>query len=258
MATWVLISNNSFYRFDDWLLSHDVISWRQASNFEQDDTIYVYTTKPVARITYKMICIGANLPTSKYIDDEDYWMDKSIYRDVIVNYKRFAEFKLVERLPNIPQLSYEILRDHGLKTVQRTHRMREELRNYIELVLNNKTNNNDCEVDYPFDEIAFYEGAVTKVLVNKYERNAKARQECIAQHGCKCVVCGCDFAERYGKLGEGFIHVHHIVPIGSVGKEYVLNPAEDLIPVCPNCHYMLHRTNPPMKPEELKRHYNQK
>ncbi|MBO4815020.1 MAG: HNH endonuclease [Muribaculaceae bacterium] len=198
-----------------------------------------------------MICIGANLPTSKYIDDEDYWMDKSIYKDVIANFKRFAEFKLVERLPNTPQLSFEVLKKHGLKTVQSSHRMNSELLNYIESVLQSRNGNNDCEVDYPNDETAFYEGAVMKVLVNKYERNAKARQECIAKLGCKCAVCGCDFAKRYGKLGEGFIHVHHIVPIGNIGKEYVLNPVKDLVPVCPNCHYMLHRTNPPIQPEEL-------
>lgn len=254
MTTWVLISNNDFYRLDDWLLTHDIISWRQRSNFEQGDTIYVYTTKPVARLTYKMVCIGANLPSSKYIDDEDYWMDKAIYRDVVVNFKRFAEFKLIERLPNIAQLSYNELVKHGLRTVQSTHRMNKELVNYVESVLlTNKTSNNDCEVDYPSDETAFYEGAVMKVLVNKYERNAKARQQCIDNLGCRCVICGCDFTERYGKIGEGFIHVHHIVPIGCIGKEYVLNPVKDLVPVCPNCHYMLHRHNPPLNPEDLKK-----
>ena len=41
-------------------------------------------------------------------------------------------------------------------------------------------------------------------------------------------------------MGEGFIHVHHIKPIAEIGTSYVINPATDLVPVCPNCHAMLH------------------
>jgi 5-methylcytosine-specific restriction protein A len=31
------------------------------------------------------------------------------------------------------------------------------------------------------------------------------------------------------------------VPISTIGKEYLLDPVKDLVPVCPNCHAMLHR-----------------
>ena len=50
-----------------------------------------------------------------------------------------------------------------------------------------------------------------------------------------------DFENMYGELGKGFIHVHHIVPISMIGKEYKIDPIKDLVPVCPNCHAMLHR-----------------
>ena len=45
----------------------------------------------------------------------------------------------------------------------------------------------------------------------------------------------------YGEVGKGFIHVHHIKPISEIDKEYVVDYKKDLIPVCPNCHAMLHR-----------------
>jgi 5-methylcytosine-specific restriction protein A len=45
----------------------------------------------------------------------------------------------------------------------------------------------------------------------------------------------------YGEIGRGFIHVHHVVPISSIGESYKVDPAKDLVPVCPNCHAMLHR-----------------
>lgn len=61
------------------------------------------------------------------------------------------------------------------------------------------------------------------------------------KHGTACAVCGIDFEKVYGELGKGFIHVHHTVPIHTIGEEYTINPGKDLIPVCPNCHAMLHR-----------------
>ena len=97
-----------------------------------------------------------------------------------------------------------------------------------------------------------YEGAVSKVAVNRYERNAEARSQCIALKGCKCSVCGLDFEKVYGEIGKGFIHIHHIKPISEIGKNYQIDQKKDLIPVCPNCHAMLHRKNPPYSIEELK------
>jgi len=42
------------------------------------------------------------------------------------------------------------------------------------------------------------------------------------------------------------------VDISSIGSEYELNPILDLIPVCPNCHSMLHKKKPAYKIDELK------
>lgn len=50
-----------------------------------------------------------------------------------------------------------------------------------------------------------------------------------------------DFKKTYGELGNGFIHVHHIVPLSNIGKDYQVDYEKDLIPVCPNCHAMLHK-----------------
>jgi HNH endonuclease len=99
---------------------------------------------------------------------------------------------------------------------------------------------------------SFWEGSRTTVLVNRYERDPRARKNCIQKYGAVCSVCGFDFAQRYGPIGVGFIHVHHIVSLSSVGRKYKVDPIADLRPVCPNCHEMLHRQNPPLSIEELK------
>ena len=46
--------------------------------------------------------------------------------------------------------------------------------------------------------------------------------------------------------------MHHIVPLSEIRKEYKLDPIKDLIPVCPNCHAIIHKTKPALKVDELK------
>lgn len=108
---------------------------------------------------------------------------------------------------------------------------------------------------YPDDveeDGALTEGAVRSVLVNQYERSPAARRKAIDHYGCRCAVCEFDFENRYGAIGRGFIHVHHVVDIATIGREYQIDPIGDLRPVCPNCHAMLHTRRPAMSIGELK------
>lgn len=100
---------------------------------------------------------------------------------------------------------------------------------------------------------SYLEGAAVRVLVNRYERDRGARDECVARHGAACAVCGFEFSREYEGVGAGFIHVHHIVPLGTVGQRYRVDPINDLVPVCPNCHAMLHWGSSPRSVQELRR-----
>jgi 5-methylcytosine-specific restriction protein A len=97
-----------------------------------------------------------------------------------------------------------------------------------------------------------FEGIKRTVTVNSYERNSKARQLCVKHWKAICAVCSFDFEKTYGEIGKGFIHVHHLTPVSQIGKSYQVDPINDLIPVCPNCHSMLHRQEPPLTIDELK------
>ena len=99
------------------------------------------------------------------------------------------------------------------------------------------------QVDQPAD--TFREGAITSVWVNSYERNPEARRRCIESYGLKCSVCEMLFAEVYGEVGAGFIHVHHLTPLSRLGPGVNVDPIRALRPVCANCHGMLHRSDPP-------------
>ncbi|HXI12317.1 MAG TPA: HNH endonuclease [Thermoanaerobaculia bacterium] len=95
------------------------------------------------------------------------------------------------------------------------------------------------------------EGAFRQIQINAYERNPIARRRCIEAHGHACVVCQFVFGSIYGPLAEGYIHVHHLVPLSQTGVEHEVDPANDLRPVCPNCHAVAHLRNPPYTIEEL-------
>jgi len=98
----------------------------------------------------------------------------------------------------------------------------------------------------------FVEGTPRRVTSTMYERNRKARDVCISHYGARCLACGFDFLEFYGEIGKGYIQVHHAKPLSGVGQGYEIDPVQDLRPVCPNCHAMIHRRNPPYTIEEIK------
>jgi 5-methylcytosine-specific restriction enzyme A len=96
------------------------------------------------------------------------------------------------------------------------------------------------------------EGALHRVTANRFERNPDARRLCIAHYGTSCVVCGFSFERVFGPKGTGFIHVHHLSPLAHQQGSYTVDPIRDLRPVCPNCHAMLHREDPPTTIDELR------
>jgi len=104
--------------------------------------------------------------------------------------------------------------------------------------------------------LAYPEGSTRRISVNVYERNPKARAECIAHYKAKCRICGFDFEEQYGNVGKGYIHIHHTKPLSEIGEEYEVDPIEDLMPVCPNCHAIIHKRKPPYNIEEVKAFLN--
>jgi hypothetical protein len=101
-------------------------------------------------------------------------------------------------------------------------------------------------------DTSFAEGTAVQIRVNRYERDERARKACIRHYGPQCFVCGFDFGRVYGRVLAGFIHVHHLTPLSTVAGNYRVNPVRDLMPVCANCHAVVHRREPPYSMEEVK------
>lgn len=61
------------------------------------------------------------------------------------------------------------------------------------------------------------------------------------------------FVDVYGPIGQDFIHVHHLVELSKMKSKYIVDPIKDLIPICPNCHAMLHYGKYETNVDELKK-----
>ena len=67
----------------------------------------------------------------------------------------------------------------------------------------------------------------------------------------ECEVCSMSFAKVFGDHGDGFIEVHHRVPLSEYVSETITS-LDDLALVCANCHRMLHWKRPWLSIAELR------
>lgn len=147
--------------------------------------------------------------------------------------------QLITSLPN-----WESIIENEISTpILRLEREENQAQLYdVELIIPENINEDSAiEEIYDSGQFAIREGNAKFHYVKTYERNPESRIKAIEFHGTKCVCCGFDFSEQYGKHGEGYIEIHHLKPLSNLGKEVIVNPETDLVPVCANCHRMIHR-----------------
>jgi len=112
-----------------------------------------------------------------------------------------------------------------------------------------------CKGTKRAEKIVYFEGKRYSVSSTAIERDSSARRRCLEHFGYNCNVCAINFIKEYGEIGKNYIHVHHRVDIAYSGGEHVIDPRIDLIPLCPNCHAMVHTEKPAMSIEKLKSIY---
>ena len=123
---------------------------------------------------------------------------------------------------------------------------------WFDFINTQQIRNNPFVLQQDQTQKVFSEGTPNQVTLTKYERNPFARKVCLQHYGFSCSVCDFNFEKVYGELGKNFIHVHHLIQVSKVAKEYNVDPINDLRPVCPNCHAMLHKTRDGISIEHLK------
>jgi putative restriction endonuclease len=109
--------------------------------------------------------------------------------------------------------------------------------------------------DYTEDDIGFSEGRAKLLQHILKERNPlvirNAKEKFKEIHGkVYCEICGFDFFEKYGIIGENFIEGHHTIPLSELLENHKTK-IDEIALVCSNCHKMLHRKRPWLTRDEL-------
>ncbi|WP_231607329.1 HNH endonuclease [Fictibacillus sp. 18YEL24] len=233
---WLVPANADEYDLECAFYQHDVLHWKRSFNYEEGDILFIYVSGHIQQVRYKVEVIKGIVSPNEINFDDHFWIDKTKYhQSKDWNYTRI---RLLNK-SNDEGLSFNQLREHGLKgNMQGSMKITGDLRNYIMSFFKGDLTNELYPDEVP---LTLEEGKRREVSVNVYERNPLARKKCIDYHGVNCSICDLNFKEMYGEVGNDFIHVHHIVPLHQIKQDYVVDPQHDLIPVCPNCHAMLHR-----------------
>ena len=252
MANWLVTVNLDEFDLENAFEALSIIYWKNSAmtegkGLQLNDIVHVYVTQPISKVMYQFKVIGQADKSEYPLAQKVFWKDRT-QLDSIKGYAVFEKLKKVDKA----SLSFDYFIQNKLipdapiqgRRTDRDKAPNDPIRIFLAHIVN-EFNNETIAINYP-DEAdtenkSFPEGAKQTVQVNRYERNSEARAKCIEIHGARCEVCKMSFVETYGTFAKDFIHVHHITPLHQISESYEVNPKTDLIPVCPNCHAMLHK-----------------
>lgn len=265
MANWLVTVNYAEFDLEAAYDALPQIYWKNSAisegkGLQLNDIVHVYVTQPISKVMYQFKVIGHADKSEYPLAQKAFWKDTT-QLDSIKGYAIFEKLKKVDKA----SLSYDYFIQQELipntpiqgRRTDRDKAPNDPIRTFLTHIFNEfKTEN--VNSDYPdeanLENSLFPEGAKKTVQVSRYERNPEARAKCLEIHGTRCKICEMSFAETYGTFAKDFIHVHHITSLSEISDSYEVNPETDLLPVCPNCHAMLHRQENgiPMKVDRLK------
>jgi predicted HNH restriction endonuclease len=132
---------------------------------------------------------------------------------------------------------------------------------YSDIIKNLKDIETQSRKAHFFDENTFIsEGELKQTESEVYQRSKKLRDFAVQHYTVdgkiSCACCGFNFSDFYGEdIGKDFIEIHHIKPIfayeGDDINKTLAEAVKNLVPVCSNCHRMIHRKQT-ILPVELK------
>jgi len=73
----------------------------------------------------------------------------------------------------------------------------------------------------------------------RFENDPDIRMKVLKRKGMSCAICGFNYENYYGDVARGYIQIHHIIRDEDHMEEYDIE--KDFIPICENCHGILHR-----------------
>jgi predicted HNH restriction endonuclease len=252
---WIFQGNPTRFDIDDYIQENDKISWslnqeRYKNDIEVGDTVFIWRADGGQKGSGGIIAKG--IVTKKPIkqkDENKYWNDNGGFQE-----KYRVHIDLEEKLLNGPYIKRIRLLEHKLlkelmilKVANQTNFFVEPifadelLKIWNDAVTKYIEVKRDIESELAQEDNFYKDGQAVTYYGTRYERNPHNRLKAIEIHGLACFGCEFDFEEVYGEKGKGFIEIHHIHPLSEIKEAMNINPETDLLPICSNCHRMIHR-----------------
>ncbi|WP_409304704.1 EVE domain-containing protein [Peribacillus sp. SCS-155] len=265
VKTWIFQGNPKVFDIDNYVKNNKYIWWSlRQEHFESqiniDDVVFLWRSDGGNRGTggilakTRVVELPANHTESE--ETQNYWYTDDWDNDYLAVKLEVQEVRLENGFVNrISILEHETLKELLiLRLRQQTNYLlaeehAEELHNLwnkqsskFDLFITQVGMDIDSEIADETGEPLQKDGKITEYYGKRYERNPQNRARALELHGFDCYVCGFNFEKVYGDRGKDFIEVHHVNPLGTVKQEVAINPETDLLPVCSNCHRMIHRS----------------
>ncbi|MDE7228224.1 MAG: HNH endonuclease [Treponemataceae bacterium] len=249
---WLMPADPKIYDLAASFKENGYIDWHQyqKANFSIGDIVYIYCTKPIKAIRFKTRVIKTGLKFNEVTHDKKFWYDLTKYKEV--KYDKYCRLSLISGVDN-DKLSLQFLTDNGLTSAPRgPQKIKSELNDYIARILQEAEVVSQEEAAEQFDE-GGQQIKQHKVRGRSKELVRAVKQKFRQEHFGKlfCEICGFDFSEFYGDIGEDCIEVHHKKPISTM-KKGERTDIKDMAIVCSNCHRIIHIKKPCLTVEQLK------
>lgn len=93
---WIIANNINYYDAINALKNLKKVNWNQSADFMVGDIIYIYTAKPISRITLKTEVVEIDLK-KRYIDDSKYIKNGQYF----LNYGNYMTLKFIKEVHNV-------------------------------------------------------------------------------------------------------------------------------------------------------------
>lgn len=125
MTEWIISCNIKDYDVIGAFEKLNTLNWKQSTNINVGDIVYIYVSKPLSAIKFKTIVTATEL-TSMRTDDSEFVIDGSNYK----NHGRYIELELIETFDD-DLLTFEELKNNGLKSIQGPSKVTDDLNKFI-------------------------------------------------------------------------------------------------------------------------------
>lgn len=258
--TWIFQGNPAQFRVNDYIRDFTDIMWSLNQEHYQNvisigDSVYIWRSEAGSKGTGGIIARGivtgrpvlhkdeglywnnSGSQTEKLrvpITIENHLLDEQFIKRIELLEHNMLKNLLILKMSN--QTNYLLSQEHSTVLAELwNERVAERKKGLVRIM------KQDLLAEKAQNASFYKDGEVKQYYGNRYERKTKNRLRAIEIHGTSCLVCGFDFEKVYGEHGKNFIEVHHIKPLSTLDEAVEINPEHDLVPVCSNCHRMIHR-----------------